>query len=247
MSDKQRSHWPLAVAGIVILVLNFLSSGEKSPGVTAMPFALILFARTAMLAYVIAATIILWNRARILALVFAGINLVQILGFAQSIARDTWEGIPVLMAHELMMNSAIPGLQRFADFIVGLVLTVTKLVLYVWVIVRLFMKGTPRPASPADGLNEESPSRDRAGKGAVLVGLGAFLGIVLLMSPAMIVRAGRISRTPLARHPTLRGMYAVQGSFEVWAKQNGGAYPYPAEFDSDSSRFMKFLARDRVG
>jgi hypothetical protein len=49
------------------------------------------------------------------------------------------------------------------------------------------------------------------------------------------------------KHPTLNGMLTVQESLDSWAKENGGAYPYATEFDSDSSRFMKFLARDRVG
>lgn len=237
----------LAVAGIVILVLNIISSGEKSAGAPAMPFALVLFSRTAMLAYLLAATICLWNRARILALVFAGINMLQILGFVEALAKDTSEGIPILLVRAALMYPEIPTLHGFAAFIAGLVAHVVSLVLYMWVVVRLVMKAAPRPALPADALREEPRSRGRAGKGAVLGGLGAVLTIALVMLSAIIVRAGRLSRTSIVKHPTLRGMYAVQSSFECWAKVNGGAYPYAAEFDSDSSRFMEFLARDRVG
>ncbi len=237
----------LAVAGIVIFVLSLLSSSEKAPGNPAMPFALVLFSRTAMLVFVVTATVYLWNSARTLAILFAGMNLLQILAFVQALAKDTWEGIPLLVVRALMMRPAVPAPHGFAGFIAGLAAHLVELVLYIWVIVRLFMRAAPRPSSPADVLREEPGARGLPGKGAVLGGIGAFLTIVLVMLSAAIVRTGRVSRTPLAMHPTLRGMYAVQSSFECWAKENGGAYPYAADFDSDSSRFMKFLARDRIG
>jgi hypothetical protein len=41
-------------------------------------------------------------------------------------------------------------------------------------------------------------------------------------------------------------MFDIRSSFESWAREHGGAYPYEDEFDSDSSLFMKYLARDRV-
>jgi hypothetical protein len=237
----------LAVAGIVIFVLSLLSSSEKTPGVPATPFVIVLFARTAMLAFIVTATVFLWNKARTLALVFAGMNLLQILGFVQALAQDTWQGIPLLVVHAVLMPPALPGLHGLAGVIAGLAAHVAELVLYIWVIVKLFMRTAPRPVLPADALRKEPMARGLPGKGAMLGGLGAFLTIVLVILSAVVVRAGRVSRTPLVKHPALRGMYAVQGSLESWAKQNGGAYPYAAEFDSDSSRFMKFLARDRVG
>jgi hypothetical protein len=61
----------------------------------------------------------------------------------------------------------------------------------------------------------------------------------------------RGSRGPIpgfpATDPTMVNMFAIEGSLEEWADGHGGAFPYAAEFDSDSSPFMKFLARDREG
>jgi hypothetical protein len=240
----------LAVAGIVILVLSFMSSAENPPGVPAMPFVLILLSRTAMLAFVVTATISLWNRARKLALVFAGINWLQVLAFAMALTQGTLtlKKIPMILVHAPMMWPEMGTSHRFPILIAGFVTRVASLILYVWVIVKLFITRAPGPALPADALREEPRSRGRARTGAVLAGLGTVLSIALVMLFGISARQSRLARTNfLAKHPALPIMCGVQRSLDIWAKENGGAYPYAAEFDSDSSRFMKFLARDRVG
>jgi hypothetical protein len=110
------------------------------------------------------------------------------------------------------------------------------------------LAGVPAVVLGIYALREEPRSRIRARAGAVLGGLGTAMTIALVVLFSFITRAGRPSGTAIGdTDPTLRSMFAVQSSLESWAKEHGGAYPYAAEFDSDSSRFMKFLARDRVG
>jgi hypothetical protein len=240
----------LAVAGIVILLLSFMSSAEKPLGVPAMPFALILLSRTAMLAFVVTATICLWKRARTLALVFAGTNWLQVLAFAMALTEGTLtlKRIPMILVHAPSMWPEMDAPYRVPILIVELITRVASLILYIWVIVKLFRTTAPRPALLAiDAPSEEPPSRGRARTGAVL-GLGTAMSIALVVLYSIITGPGRLANANyVVKHPTFRGMFAVQSSFESWAKENGGAYPYAAEFDSDSSRFMKFLARDRVG
>jgi uncharacterized membrane protein YphA (DoxX/SURF4 family) len=203
-----------------------------------------------MLAFVATATICLWQRARTLALVFAGVNWLQVLAFAMALTESTLtlKKIPMILVHAPLMWPEVGAPYRIPILIVNLITRVASVILYIWVVVKLFFwTTTPGPALPADAPHEEPPSRGRARTGAVL-GLGTALSVALVVLYSVITGPGRRASTNyVVKHPTLRGMYAVHNSFEVWAKKNGGAYPYAAEFDSDSSRFMKFLARDRVG
>jgi hypothetical protein len=215
-----------------------------------MPFALILLSRTALLAFVVTATISLRRKARTLALVFAGINWLQVLAFAMALTGGTLtlKEIPIILVHAPLMWPEIGTPYRIPILMAGYITRLASLVLYTWVIVKLFMTTAPRPALSADALSEEPRSHGRARRVAVLGGLGTAVSIALVVLFSVSTRPGRLASANYAvKHPTLRGMYAVQSSFESWAKENGGAYPYKAEFDSDSSRFMKFLARDRVG
>ena len=110
------------------------------------------------------------------------------------------------------------------------------------------MTGVPAILLAIHALREEPRSRGRARAGAVLGGLGTAMTIVLVVLFSISTRPGRRSNTsPRVTDPTVGSMFAVRSSFESWARENGGAYPSAAEFNSDSSRFMKFLARDRVG
>ena len=110
------------------------------------------------------------------------------------------------------------------------------------------MTGVPAILLAIHALREEPRSRGRARAGAVLGGLGTAMTIALVVLFSIITRPGRLSSTNSGvTDPTLGSMFEVRSSLEAWAKEHGGAYPHAAEFDSDSSRFMKFLARDRVG
>ena len=110
------------------------------------------------------------------------------------------------------------------------------------------LAGVPAVVLGIYALREEPRSRGRARAGAVLGGLGTAMTIALVVLFSFITRPGRLSSKNFGvTDPTLLSMFAVQSSLEDWAKEHGGAYPDAAEFDSDSSRFMKFLARDRVG
>jgi hypothetical protein len=112
------------------------------------------------------------------------------------------------------------------------------------------LAGVPAVVLGIYALREEPRSRNRAWAGAVLGGLGTAMTVALILFTILI--AGR-SRGPVTgsdfavTDPTLANMFAVQSSLEDWAKEHGGVYPYDAEFDSDSSLFMRFMARDRVG
>jgi hypothetical protein len=110
------------------------------------------------------------------------------------------------------------------------------------------LAGVPAILLAIYALREEPRSRGRARAGAVLGGLGTAMTIALVVLFSIITRPGRLSNTnSRVTDPTVESMFEVRSSFQSWAKENGGAYPDAAEFDSDSSRFMKFLARDRVG
>ena len=110
------------------------------------------------------------------------------------------------------------------------------------------LAGVPAISLAIYALREEPRSRGRARAGAVLGGLGTAMTIALVVLFSISTRPGRLSSTnSVITDPTLCSMFSVRSSFESWAREHGGAYPYEDEFDSDSSRFMKFLARDRVG
>jgi hypothetical protein len=109
------------------------------------------------------------------------------------------------------------------------------------------LAGVPAILLGIYALREEPRSRGRARAGAVLGGLGTAMTIALVVLFSISTKPGRRSNTsPRVTDPTVGNMFAVRSSFESWARENGGAYPSAAEFDSDSSRFMKFLARDVV-
>ena len=238
----------LAVAGIVICVLSIMSSSEKRNGTPAMPFALILLSRTAMLAFVVAATISLWKRARTLALVFAVANWIRVLAFAMALTQETLtlKRIPMILSQAPAMWPDVFGPFGIPIVIMHLVMWVANPVLYIWVIVKLLRM--PRPALLASALPDEPTPRSRGRTGVVLGGLVTAMSIALVVLFGISARRDRLARMNfLAKHPALRSMYAVQSSLENWAKANGGAYPYATEFDTDSSRFMKYLARDRTG
>jgi len=183
--------------------------------------------------------------------VFAGINWLRVLAFAMALTEGTLtlKKIPLILVHAPLMWPEMEAPYGFPIIIVDLITRMASLVLYIWVIVKLFRTRAPRPALLAiDALREEPRSRGRARTGVVLGGLLTALSIALVVLFSVITRPGRLSRMNYGiTHPTFVTMLAVKSSLESWAKENGGAYPYPAEFDSDSSRFVKFLARDRVG
>jgi hypothetical protein len=140
----------LAAAGIVILVLSFLSTGEKSPVEPAMPFVLILFSRVAMLAFVTTATVFLWKRARTLAKVFAGVNVLLVLAVVPAITRVTMETIPMTLVHAPMMAPGMDTRYGIPIYIAWSIVRVTGLVLDVWVIVKLFFAAAPRRATSGE-------------------------------------------------------------------------------------------------
>ncbi len=203
-----------------------------------------------MLAFVVTATIFLWERARTLALAFAGINWLQVLAFAAALTQGTLtlKRIPLILVHAPLMWPELFDPYRILVLLVSLLTRAASLILYIWVVVKLFWTAAPRPALLADAPSEEPRSRGRARRGAVLGGLGIAVSIALVVLFNVITRPGRLASANYdVTHPTFGSMLTVKSSLESWAKENGGAYPYTAEFDSDSSRFMKFLARDRVG
>lgn len=108
------------------------------------------------------------------------------------------------------------------------------------------LAGVPAILFAIYALREEPRSRGRARAGAVLGGLGTAMTIALAVLFSITTRPGRLPSTDFVASPTLSSMFEVRSSLEAWAKEHGRAYPYAAEFDSDSSRFMKFLARDRL-
>ena len=109
------------------------------------------------------------------------------------------------------------------------------------------LAGVPAILFAIHALREEPRSRGRARAGAVLGGLGTAMTIALAVLFSTSTRPGRRSSTSsVITDPTIGNMFEVRSSLEAWAREHGGAYPDAAEFDSDSSRFMKFLARDRL-
>ena len=109
------------------------------------------------------------------------------------------------------------------------------------------LAGVPAILLAIYALREEPRSRGRAWAGAVLGGLGTAMTIALVVLFSISTRPGRRSNpNPVITDPTIGNMFEVRSSLEAWAREHGGAYPDAAEFDSDSSRFMEFLARDRL-
>jgi len=110
------------------------------------------------------------------------------------------------------------------------------------------LAGVPAVVLALYALREEPRSRGRARAGAILGGLGIALTVALVLMSPLVMKARRPSSPALARTDATRyNLYEFQCSLEEWAAEHGGALPYEWEFDSDSSRFMRFLARDRVG
>ena len=110
------------------------------------------------------------------------------------------------------------------------------------------LAGAPAVVLALYALREEPRSRGRARAGALLGGLGIAMTVALILWVSFIVKSGRPSSPAVAGTDGTRyNMYEVQSSLEEWATKHGGAFPYESEFDSDSSQFMKFLARDQVG
>lgn len=109
------------------------------------------------------------------------------------------------------------------------------------------LAGVPAILLAIHALREEPRSRGRARVGAVLGGLGTAMTVALAVLFSIGTRPGRRTSTnSVVTDPTLGSMFEVRSSLEAWAREHGGAYPDAAEFDSDSSPFMRFLARDRL-
>ena len=110
------------------------------------------------------------------------------------------------------------------------------------------LAGVPAVVLAVYALREEPRSRGRATAGAVLGGLGTAMTVALVLLFTLMAKSGKPSVPAItATYGTRSGMYALQSSIEEWAAERAGAFPSRTDFDSDSSRFMKFLARDRVG
>jgi hypothetical protein len=110
------------------------------------------------------------------------------------------------------------------------------------------LAGIPAVLLGIHALRNEPRSRGMARAGAVLGGIGIAMTIAMVLWFSLIMRTARLASASFAAtDPTLSGMYVIQSSLEEWAMEHGGAYPYQAEFHSDSSPFMEFLARDREG
>jgi len=110
------------------------------------------------------------------------------------------------------------------------------------------LAGVPAVVLAIYALREEPRSRGRARAGGLLGGLGIALTAALVMLFPLMVKARRPAAPSLARTDATRyNLYEFQYSLEEWAAEHGGALPYEWEFDSDSSRFVEFLARDKAG
>lgn len=107
------------------------------------------------------------------------------------------------------------------------------------------LAGIPAIVVAIRALRHEPRSRKRARVGAVLGGLGILITAALVVN--YIADVSMQPNPPIGdAGATSYNMYNIQGSLDEWATENGGAFPYKADFDSDSSRFMKFLTRKRV-
>jgi len=109
------------------------------------------------------------------------------------------------------------------------------------------LAGVPAVVLSVFALREEPRSRGRATAGVVLGSFGIVVTVGLVLVFAGVAKQwGRYKPDVSDAGLVQNNMYLIQGSLEEWAADSGG-YPAPADFDSDSSRFMRFLARDRVG
>ncbi|HTW91052.1 MAG TPA: DUF4190 domain-containing protein [bacterium] len=107
------------------------------------------------------------------------------------------------------------------------------------------LAGIPAIVVAIRALRNEPRSRTRARVGAVLGGFGILITAALVVN--YIADVSMQPNPPIGdAGATSYNMYNIQGSLDEWATENGGAFPYKADFDSDSSRFMEFLARDQV-
>ncbi len=110
------------------------------------------------------------------------------------------------------------------------------------------LAGVPAIVLSVFGLREEPRARGRSIAGIVLGSVGIAGTLALMLAFSALVGRSRPANPDVADSSAVTyNMYSIQGSLEDWACENGGDYPAPADFDSDSSRFMKYLARDRVG
>lgn len=110
------------------------------------------------------------------------------------------------------------------------------------------LAGVPAIVLALVALRQEPRSRGRARAGAVLGGLGIVATVALVLVFAFVTKAGKPSAPATEGTVATRyNLYEIQGSLQEWATEHGKAFPYAADFDSDSGAFMKFLARDRVG
>jgi len=109
------------------------------------------------------------------------------------------------------------------------------------------LAGVPAVVLSAFALRGEPRSRGRATAGVVLGSFGVLVTVGLMLVFASVSNRSGLARPDASGSGVVsNGKYLVQGSLEEWAADSG-AYPAPTDFDSDSSRFMRFLARDRVG
>jgi hypothetical protein len=110
------------------------------------------------------------------------------------------------------------------------------------------LAGVPAVVLAVYALREEPRSRGRATAGAAFGGVGIAMTVALVLLVSFMAKAGKPSSPAIAGTDGTRySMYTIQGSLEEWATEHGEAFPSEAEFDSDSSPFVLFLARDRVG
>jgi hypothetical protein len=110
------------------------------------------------------------------------------------------------------------------------------------------LAGLPAIVLALVALRQEPRSRGRATAGAVLGAVGTFATVALTLLLIFTTRPGKAACPALANADATRyNLYEIQVSLDEWAAGHGGAFPYRSDFDSDSSGFVKFLARDRVG
>ena len=110
------------------------------------------------------------------------------------------------------------------------------------------LAGVPAVVLAIFALREEPRSRGRAWAGVALGGVGIAITVVLVLLVSVWAKArSHSSPTTSGANATRYKLYEIQGSLEDWASAHGGAFPYQTDFDSDSSAFVKFLARDKVG
>jgi len=109
------------------------------------------------------------------------------------------------------------------------------------------LAGVPAVVLSALALRKEPGARGRSIAGLLLGATGILITGGLALWFAILTGPSRPHGPAVAGEAAVTyNMYSVQGSLEEWAEGNG-AYPAAADFNSDSSRFVTFLSRDRVG